>query len=379
MAGPGGPSEAFQVEVGPDFDLEEDGTGVKFEVVEEGKTYRKATTKFVLAGNRFFCTYWFPKDDGNSAKVAPKALVFVAHGVTGYLNLMYEEVAQMLASGGILVFGHDHVGHGRTTGSNLPCYIDKFDEYTRPVVAHVRAVQQWDGHQDLPTFLLGHSLGGLISLAVFLIEEQQSLFKVCSNLFFFKFKTKFGQEIFFSAIKLARIYDGRILYFILSCLVLSFKGFVGVNPLILPNPETSTPLKAFLANVLGGLWPSLTFEGGERNMTTRDKTVIDRLEADPLCYRGGIPVGTLSAMSSVIGEVGLKMPNLTLPTIIFQGMSDQLVDPSGARKLIDTISSEDKEIHEYPGAFHNVMVELQDVKKHCLENIESWIHRHIPE
>ena len=48
---------------------------------------------------------------------APRALLQIAHGMCEYF-LRYEEFAQFLSERGILVFGHDHLGHGSTARSD---------------------------------------------------------------------------------------------------------------------------------------------------------------------------------------------------------------------------------------------------------------------
>ena len=54
------------------------------------------------------------------------------------------------------------------------------NDYVDPIVAHAEAVRKWpimmDGEQSKPLFILGHSMGGLITL--FTVFKMESLFKV---------------------------------------------------------------------------------------------------------------------------------------------------------------------------------------------------------
>jgi predicted alpha/beta superfamily hydrolase len=54
------------------------------------------------------------------------------------------------------------------------------NDYVDPIVAHVEAVRKWpimmDGEESKPLFILGHSMGGLITL--FTIFKKETLFKV---------------------------------------------------------------------------------------------------------------------------------------------------------------------------------------------------------
>ena len=71
---------------------------------------------------------------------------------------------------GLLCFGHDHVGHGRSPG--VRTVVASMDEYTGPLVAECKRMQ--GKHPGLPLFILGHSMGGLITLTADL--ENPGLF-----------------------------------------------------------------------------------------------------------------------------------------------------------------------------------------------------------
>ena len=60
---------------------------------------------------------------------------------------------------GCLVFGHDDLGHGRTTAGER-ALVDNMEEYTEPIIAHVKAIEELiDPRQPkLPIFSFGHSM-----------------------------------------------------------------------------------------------------------------------------------------------------------------------------------------------------------------------------
>ena len=76
----------------------------------------------------------------------------------------------MLNSGkaGFLAFGHDQVGHGASEGKRV--YIDNVDHYVDDVIHHCMEMQE--KHQDLPLFLVGHSMGGMIAVRTVLRHPQ---------------------------------------------------------------------------------------------------------------------------------------------------------------------------------------------------------------
>ena len=62
---------------------------------------------------------------------------------------------------GLLCWGHDHLGHGQSPGARTE--VAAMEEYTGPLVAECRKKQLQ--YPDLPLFVFGHSMGGLIALA----------------------------------------------------------------------------------------------------------------------------------------------------------------------------------------------------------------------
>ena len=71
----------------------------------------------------------------------PKAAVQIAHGYAEHIG-RYDAFASKLAEAGIVVYGNDHRGHGKTNGNvgEAICFADKagFDK----VVADMRALTE---------------------------------------------------------------------------------------------------------------------------------------------------------------------------------------------------------------------------------------------
>ena len=66
----------------------------------------------------------------------------------------------ILGERGLIVFGHDHVGHGSSHGKRV--YIESVDHYVDDVVHHCLIMKE--KHHDLPLFIVGHSMGGMIAI-----------------------------------------------------------------------------------------------------------------------------------------------------------------------------------------------------------------------
>ena len=100
---------------------------------------------------------WTPADR------EPIAVLQIAHGVAEHI-LRYDDFARYLNDRGILVAGHDHLGHGRTARNPLEFGWFADRDGWKHVVKDVRALRERVGaeYPGLPCFLLGHSMGSFV-------------------------------------------------------------------------------------------------------------------------------------------------------------------------------------------------------------------------
>jgi len=330
-----------------EFVTKEGSADISFESAEyfeiDEKKFTKMTARFRMGqryGNQtFHATYWKPGTDLSLKPGSINALVFISHGYAGYLGDEYDDIARKLISqigSGCLVFGHDHLGHGRTTAPSPEerVFATDMEEYTNPIVGHVTAVQNLvKDVTSQPVFLLGHSMGGLIS--IFTILSRPNM----------------------------------------------FKGFIGISPLIKMHPDNSKAPLVLLTKAIQRYWPRFTFPrfftGIDAKKITRRKTFVDMVRFDRLQYRGGIKARTAWFMFQSCERVQKGLMELKLPMLILQGGSDRLVDPKGSRRLVESSLSIDKEIQNYPEAFHNLLVELDDVKLDVEKRTVNWINKRL--
>lgn len=69
-----------------------------------------------------------------------KGLLFLSHGYGEHLEWYYELASLLAAEKHLLVFGHDHVGHGLSDGERAN--VKDMDEYVNDVFHHVAAVRR---------------------------------------------------------------------------------------------------------------------------------------------------------------------------------------------------------------------------------------------
>ncbi|WP_321380309.1 alpha/beta hydrolase [Trichococcus shcherbakoviae] len=110
-------------------------------------------------GTEIFAMKWSPEDPQK-----PRAAVQIAHGYAEHIG-RYDAFAGKLAEAGIVVYGNDHRGHGKTNGNvgEAICFADEagFDK----VVADMRALTEiiQTENPGIPLFLFGHSMGSMLT------------------------------------------------------------------------------------------------------------------------------------------------------------------------------------------------------------------------
>uniref|UniRef100_A0A6I8P4G8 Monoglyceride lipase n=1 Tax=Ornithorhynchus anatinus TaxID=9258 RepID=A0A6I8P4G8_ORNAN len=280
-------------------------------------------------GQYLFCRYWKPT-------CAPRALVFISHGA-GEHSGRYEDLAQMLIGLDLLVFAHDHVGHGQSEGERM--IVSDFHVFIRDVLQHVDFMQK--DHPGLPIFLLGHSMGGAISILT--ASERPG----------------------------------------------HFAGMVLISPLVVASPESATTFKVLAAKVLNLVLPNLSLGPIDSSVLSRNKTedfvtchffpglntllpIVDSYNADSLVCHAGLKVCFGIQLLNAVSRVERALPKLTLPILLLQGSADRLCDSKGAYLLMEAAKSQDKTLKVYEGAYHVLHKELPEVTSSVFQEIKAW-------
>ncbi|XP_064633081.1 monoglyceride lipase-like isoform X2 [Lineus longissimus] len=129
----------------------------------QGKPYSEVEHIVNSREQYLFSKEWKP--DGN-----PSALLFICHGVAEHC-LRYDDIAKRYNDLGILVFAHDHIGHGQSEGDRV--HLTDFMHYVEDVIQHVTEKQKL--YPDIPVFIYGHSMGGAITIRAMM--EKPTLFR----------------------------------------------------------------------------------------------------------------------------------------------------------------------------------------------------------
>lgn len=108
-------------------------------------------------GTRIFAYKW--------ANDNPKAVVQIAHGAIEHA-MRYDDFANALVNQGFTVYASDHRGHGKTAdgAENVAYFSDKDGGFSMAVDdMYALTTQIKQENEGLPVFLLGHSMGSLMS------------------------------------------------------------------------------------------------------------------------------------------------------------------------------------------------------------------------
>jgi lysophospholipase len=240
----------------------------------------------------------------------PKALVVVVHGLCEHQG-RYDYVAARLAAQGIATFRFDHRGHGRSGGPRV--FYSDFNEIVDDTMEGFKTAQT--EVPGLPTFVLGHSMGGYASAL---------------------FGTKYAGAA-----------DGIVLSGALTRYNLQL---VGPLP-IAGHPDT------YLPNELGA-------------GVCSDPLVGETYMADPLVEKQ-ISVGLINSWQGGLDYLARNPDKFTDPVLILHGAGDGLVAEADSRQLYGEIASTDKALRVYPRMMHEILNEFR--KDVVIEDILDWI------
>lgn len=279
--------------------------------ISSGTMTLSASSK--AAGDKLFYQSWIPE--------TPTAVVLLSHGYAEHLG-RYSHVAERFCCDGIAVYALDHWGHGRSDG--VRGFVPDFRVFLDGMTSLLATIK--DAMPDLPRFVLGHSMGGLITVA-HLLEHQQA-------------------------------YHGAILS----------------GPAVKPAQPPSIATR-IIGRILSRIAPKAGILQLDANAVSRDPAVVAAYIADPLVHTGKMSARLAAEMLDAMTDVQNRSTAILLPLLIVHGSEDTLASPVGARELFDMIASSDKEFHDFLGLYHEVFNEPE--RNEVLDLVCAWTSKHI--
>jgi acylglycerol lipase len=263
-----------------------------------------------VQGTNFYYQGWLP--EGRSV-----AVLLIVHGLAEHSG-RYGNVVNHFVPRGYAVYGLDHLGHGRSDGPRV--YLERFQDLLDPLKVFLGRIRDWQ--PETPIFLVGHSLGGLISAAYLLDQPEEPAGAVLSA----------------PSVKM---------------------------------PGSISPLTLWAGKILSALLPRLGLVRLEAEGVSRDPAVVRAYRNDPLVFTGKITARMGSELLKTMERVLVEARKINLPLLILQGAADRLVDPLGAQVFFDRVSSVDKTIKVYEGLYHEVFNEPEHDQ--VLGDVEKWL------
>ena len=257
---------------------------------------------------------WLPDGD-------VKAVLLVVHGLGEHCGRYMNHVDRFVPLG-YAVYGLDHLGHGKSGGERE--VIDRFTDFTDTLKIYYEMVKGWQPGK--PIFILGHSMGGLITCH-YLLDHQAD-----------------------------------------------FKGAIISAPAIKVG-EGITSLTIIMGKLLSRIAPKTGVLALDVTAISHDPVVVKAYADDPLVFHDKTPARLAAESLKAMMRVTTETDKITLPFIVIQGGEDKIVDPGGAQMLYDKADSKDKTLKIYEGLYHEVHNEPE--REVMFKDLESWLAAHV--
>lgn len=247
-------------------------------------------------------------------------VVVLVHGVHEHSG-RYEHVGRRLAAAGYAVYAVDHPGHGKSPGSRGN--IASMAETVEGVAALTRLAAQV--HPDVPLFIYGHSMGGLIALQYLTGSPHERV-----------------------------------------------RGGVISAPAL--DTSAANPVQKVAAPLLSRLAPNLGVIALDPTTVSRDPAVVEAYRADPLNYTGKLKARTGSEMMVTAAAMPSRLQCLSLPLLVLHGGADRLMPVSASEVVRAHAASPDLTVKIYDGLYHETHNEPE--QDQVLDDIVAWLDAH---
>ena len=211
-------------------------------------------------------------------------------------------------------------GHGSSGGH--PRHVNRFDDFVRDVIRALEfARQTWP---RLPLFLLGHSMGGLVSARVAAKHQPELTGLILSS----------------AALRLSM---------------------------------TVPPLKLAIGRRLSRWWPRCPIPLElDFNRLSRDPAAVNAAAADTLSRRS-VSARLGAEMLEAIDAAPDLASAIRLPLFLFHGSDDAITAADGSEAFCRAAASEDKTFKLYLGCLHEMHNELAADRDQYLDDLTDWI------
>lgn len=252
----------------------------------------------------------------------PYATLVINHGLGEHTD-SYQRLVNGLSDENIQFIAWDLRGHGRSEGKRG--VVQRFSDYSADLVIFLQHIREEISQK--PIAMLGHSLGGLVTLNTLLRFPELDV----------------------------------------KCAVLS-SPFLDVQ---MEVPEIKRIGAKYLANYL----PSVTLwnEIKDKDLT-HDKEVLAEFPRDPLRHDRISPRLYLD-MVSYAERVRREGKNIKLPIFFQLAGQDKVVSTRASVDFFDTVASPHKEMKIYENSYHEIYNDIE--RETAYADIKAFLKKHL--
>jgi len=246
--------------------------------------------------------------------------VVIVHGFKSHSG-MYAWVAEQLVEKGFAVHALDLRGHGKSEGERL--YIERLADCVEDVSTLVARAKAAD--PEKPTFVLGHSAGGVVACLYALAHQTDIAGLICES---FAFET--------------------------------------------PAPEFALAV----LKGLGHIAPHAHVLALKDEDFSRAPAFVAQMMSDPLIPKTSYPVQTVAELVRADERLKASFPQILLPVLILHGTADKAAKAHGSQRFFDSTGSVDKTLKLYDGGFHDLLNDIG--RDQVLTDVVVWLKDHLP-
>ncbi len=251
-----------------------------------------------------------------------RARMVLSHGV-GEHSGRYGNVIERVLPKGFSVWAPDHRGHGQSGGKRG--HVLNFVQYLTDLRLTVELAKK-DMPGEMPCFLLGHSMGGLIAL-------------------------DFAQHY-------PELIDG----------VVASSPCLGM---VIEIPAVKKVLGSFMSYV----WPGMTMGSGlDATKISRDENVVSVYKNDPLVH-DRVSARFFTELLAAMESVNQQASALNVPVLMQVAGEDYLVNADSSKHFFEKLTLQDKTLHVYDDMYHEIYNAPQDQKERVLDDLETWLDK----
>lgn len=261
-------------------------------------------------GLDLFCQGWEPEQK-------PKSLVCLVHGL-GEHSGRYAHVAAAFVQAGCAIITFDLRGHGRSGGQRG--HGPTFEVFMQDVAVLLEEADR--RYPDLPRFLYGHSLGGILVLNYTLSRKPE------------------------------------------------LNGVIATASGLRTALEQQTG-KVFLAKMLGMVAPTASLASGLDPQTlSRDAETVAAYKGDPLIHYS-VSFAMAKNILEAIHWAFEHAHEFPVPLLLMHGTADQLAFPCGSQEFATLAPNTTLKLWE--GLYHEIHNEPE--KEHVLRYALDWLEK----